>query len=283
MASRYFLDWCRVLAEEYGGRYATTGSGVRIDPSSDKWNEASGSAGPILLAPFPKDAPSWRARLQHVEKACARAIISGPVGFSCVVSNKASKHPGELTNVIRLAFGLFLSLGPSHLTRYTAYYAPTLKKGLHLLGSDELFQSCTEVQSLSLTQKNLTATLPPLLDLVSNVEQEYIAQPSVKESLSRLSDVRSAELRELDRLYTANYGQDAKLLGRSNSLKGEDAIEAEYFSRMGDILEKYKPAVIFKPLSLGIIRTTLTRDKKVQGTKLALSFVPQNLPPSAPA
>src|SRR6202035_3899770 len=48
-------------------------------------------------------------------------------------------------------------------------FPPPPKKRPPLLGSDELFQSCTEVQSLSLTQKNLTATLPPLLDLVSNV------------------------------------------------------------------------------------------------------------------
>src|SRR5712692_5597145 len=124
MVDPYFLNWARVLAKAYGGRITASGEEVRLEGSPDQWESVTGSKDPILLSSNPQNPEAWRARLQYVEKRIARAVISSPVGFSCSLIENGKQHRdgGEVVEVVRLAFGLSLSLGLNCKQRYTAYY-----------------------------------------------------------------------------------------------------------------------------------------------------------------
>ena len=275
MNNKQFLNWARVLAREYGGRLTVSEEEVRLDPSSEKWEQVTGSKNPLVLALAPKGVDPWRLRLRHVEKAAARAVISGPVGFSCSVEeNEKRKYTHGPIDIIRLAFGLSLSVGHNYGQRYTAYYLGEGKEAFYISTQDRLFELCTNIQALDLNKSILKSGLQNILSLIKQVAHEYRTLALIQEQLKQMSEALSGELRDLDRLYTASYGQYAQLLGRApDGLRGEDAIEAEYLNRMEDIMEKFKLCVVFKPLSLSIVRCKARIRKKGKATEITLPFV----------
>jgi hypothetical protein len=249
---------------------------VRLEPSSGKWEQLVGSRDPIVLKIAPEKVDVWRMRLEHVEKRAAQAVILRPVGFSCSAKerDKNLERADEVANVIRLAFGLSLPLGHSCRYRYTAYYLSEVAEAFWVAGQDKLFESWRNIRALDLDNSMLRIGLQHMLGLIEGVEHEYRAQVPVKEELARLNEALSGELRDLDRLYIASYGQYAQLLGRApDSLRGEDAIEAEYFNRMEDILERYKLCVVFEPLTLGIVQCKVGIREEGKTTEIALPFV----------
>lgn len=275
MIDIHFLNWARVLANEYGGKSTVIGEEVRVEGSSDQWESVTGSKDPIVLSSNPQHADAWRTRLQFVEKRTARAVNSSPVGFSCsMIENGKPRDSGGLVEVVRLAFGLSLSLGASLRRRYTAYYLSNTKQALYIQGQDRLFAGCTDIGALDLRNKALTLGTERLLDLLKEVEREYSLSTPVEEQTKRLNETLSSELHELDRLYKASHGQYAQLLGRApGPLKGDDAIESEYLHRLEDLLRKYRLAVLFAPLSLSIVRCKVQITTKGKVTGISLPFV----------
>jgi hypothetical protein len=275
MIDIHFLNWARVLANEYGGQSTVIGEEVRVEGSSDKWDSVTGSKDPIVLSSNPQHPDAWRTRLQFVEKRTSRAVNSSPVGFSCsMIENGKARDSGGPVEVVRLAFGLSLSLGASLRRRYTAYYLSNTKQALYIQGQDRLFAACTNIGALDLRNKALTLGTEHLLGLLKEVEREYSLSTSVQEQTKSLNETLSSELRELDRLYKAGHGQYAQLLGRApEPLKGDDAIESEYLHRLEDLLRKYRLSVLFTPLSLGIVRCKVRITTKGKVTGVSLPFV----------
>ena len=116
----------------------------------------------------------------------------------------------------------------------------------------------------------------PSLSPVKETEEKILhwTLAPIQEQLKQMNGALSGELRDLDRLYTASDGQYAQLLGRApDGLRGEDAIEAEYLNRMEDIMEKFNPCVVFKPLSLSIVRCKARIRKKGKAAEITLPFV----------
>lgn len=269
-------NWARILAKEYDGRLTVLPEGVRLEGSSDRWEQSTGGKDPILLMSRPQTPEQWRERLKHVEKRAARAVMSGPVGFSCSVAETKRVKTQNISDakVVRFAFGLSLSLGQSCYRRYTAYYVSATEETFFLGGQDSLFESCENLGGLDLNDRLLSKGLPRVISLLPDVEADYNACGPVRAEVKRLNEAVSTELRDLDRLYLAGYGQYALLLGKApERLRGEDAIESEYLAKMNDILERFKVSIILKPLSLGLVSCKVRVSKKAGGTQAILPFV----------
>jgi len=275
MSRDVLREWVKVLSKEYAASLRHEEGEFRLESSSDKWRELTGSTKTIVISSEPESGGSWWMRLRLVEKAAARAIISAPVGFSCSlgVGRKQRKSKAGHTDVMRLAFGFSLSLGASSRQRYTAYYVKLFDKAFHILGEDQLFDHCCEIDPLDLRSPCLKDGLKPLLPAVDRAQADYRASSMVTDQLDSLREKLLKELTDLDKLYAVNYGQYAQLLGRPpDGLRGEDAIEAEYVSRMEDIFLKYQPAVVFEPLTLGVIRCEIRKRKRGKITSIAFPF-----------
>jgi hypothetical protein len=251
-------DWARVLATEYGADMTVLPRGsVRLTPASGRWKEILGNQKSILLTEKPNDPDQWRVRLQHVEKRIAQAIISAPIAFSCSVGprDKRVRSGEKLIEVFRLAFGLSLNLGSAWLRRYTAYYVTETERAFYVAGQDRLFDSYADLVPADLKGKVTISGLRKIREVIPEAAQDYEKSDSVQTQVKLLQKGLSSELRDLDRLYTASHGQFARLLGKpSESVKGDDAIELEYFNRLEDIVAKYQVHLCFRPLSLGIVR-----------------------------
>lgn len=274
MSDNLFLDWARVLATEYGGRTTGLSDGdIRLAPASGRWKKVLGDTTEILLSPNPTDPDAWRVRLQHVEKRIAQALISAPVAFSCSVkaSRGAGNRPIEL---VRLAFGLSLSLGASYARRYTAYHFGEAEKAFYIAGRDKLFESCEDFGAASVRKKDVTNSLRRMLELIPETVRDYQDSEPIRRQIDLQRTSLSSELRDLDRLYVASHGQYGRLLGQPpESVKGDDAIELEYFKRMEDIVARYGISIRFVPLTFGIIKCNVQVKKRKDGAEIALPFL----------
>jgi len=273
LSDNHFLDWARVLAAEYGGRIARVSDGdVFLAPASGQWKKVLGDTIGLLLSPNPTDPDAWRVRLQHVEKRIAQALISAPVAFSCSVkaSRGAGNRPVEL---IRLAFGLSLSLGASCARRYTAYFVGEAGKALYIAGRDKLFESGKAFGAVNMKNKDVNNNLRRMLEVIPEAVRDYQDSEPIQRQIALQRTSLSSELRDLDRLYAASHGQYARLLGQPpEPVKGDDAIELEYFKRMEDVVAKYQFSVRFVPLSLGVIKCNIQVKKRKDRTEITLPF-----------
>lgn len=269
-----FLKWAQGLASEYGGKVrAVSGDNLRLESSSDRWEQLSGGSEPILLGENPVTPDEWRVRLQHVEKRIAQAIVSAPVSFSCSVK-QAGKNRDVNRAVVRFTFGLSLSLGVACTRLYTAYHVSGIDRAFYISGQDRLFKICTGIGQVNLLDKNLINGLRQILNVIPEVEREYQGLESVRQQLDLLNKDLSAELQDLDRLYIASQGQYAQLLGKpSESVKGDDAIELEYFNKLEDIVGNYRMSVRFTPLSLGLVRCKVKAKKGKGAGQISIPFV----------
>ena len=280
LSDNLFLNWARVLADEYGGRVTRVSDGdVHLTPASEQWKNVLGDTAGILLSPNPKptDTEAWRVRLQHVEKRIAQALISAPVAFSCSV--KAGRGSGDRSvELFRLAFGLSLSLGAACACRYTAYYFGGVEKAFYIVGNDKLFESCEGFGVVSVKNNNVTDGLRRMLEVIPEVVSNYQDSEPIRRQIDLQKTSLSRELRDLDRLYVARHGQYARLLGQPpEPVKGDDAIELEYFRRMEDVVAKYGVSVRFLPLSLGVIKCKIQVKTRKNRTEITLPFVDRSL------
>ncbi len=271
-----FLKWAQGLGGEYGGHVgAVSGDSLSLEFSSDRSEKLSGGDEPILLKENPETPNDWRVRLQHVEKRIATALISAPISFSCAIK-QTGKHRdanGEV-DVVRFAFGLTLSLGAPCTLRYTAYHVKGIDRAFYIPGQDRLFELCAGGGRVNLRDKTLISGLRQILNVIPEAEREYAEVDVVRQQVDWLKKQLSGELRDLDRLYIASHGQYAQLLGKpSGSVKGDDAIELEYFNKLEDIVGKYRVSVRLAPLSLGLIRCKVKAKKAKGAGQITIPFV----------
>lgn len=251
-----FDEWVNLLVKQYRAEVRKDVDGYRIDSSSKEWKDLVGMERPVALTSTPDSEVDWRNRLLLVEKSVARALSLTPVGFSCRVIDAVVESNAEVDDVtiLRLAYGFSLSIGRCLRQRFTAYYVVELDETFYVCGEDDLYDLNYQIQELDLEIQAFKRGLLPLLAKVQETQQAYCSHNSVKTELNNLQISLLRQLRDLDRLYTVNYGQYAKLYGRASaSLRGEDAIEAEYIDKMEDIFHRHQPTIIFEPLTLGVI------------------------------
>lgn len=263
-----FDEWVKLLADQYAAEVQKEGEWYRIRSSSEEWAKLVDTEESVALTLSPDSEASWKNRLLLVEKAVARAIGTAPVGFSCELADRGAGPNTETSDVtvVRLAYGFSLSVGRCLRQRFTAYYVIELDKSFHVLGRDGFFDLAHHVQELDLESQVVESGLLPLLATVQETQQVYCSLDSVRSELSRLQKSLSRQLRDLDRLYTINYGQYARLCGRvPTGLRGEDAIEAEYMNKMEDIFHRHQPAIVFEPLTLGVIycKVNIKRHRRI--------------------
>lgn len=251
-----FDEWVNLLGRQYAAEVRKEREWYRIKSSSRAWTDLAGTAEAVVITSPPNSEESWKNRFRLIEKAVARAIVAAPVGFDCKLINPDVQPNAEVNDVtiIRLAYGFSLSIGRCLRQRFTAYYVIELDESFCVLGEDDLFDLNCQLKELNLENQAVKSGLSPLLASVQETQQVYCSHNSVRTELDRLQKNLLRELRDLDRLYTVNYGQYAKLHGRASAgLRGEDAIEAEYLNKMEDIFHRYQPAVVFEPLTLGVV------------------------------
>lgn len=275
-----FNAWVDLLTDQYKADTKKIEDGYQIKSSSKAWVDLAGTEDIIELSLSPNTASTWEHRIRLVEKATARAVVSAPVGFSCnPVGLELAGNPGaNLVTILRLAYGFSLSVGQCLRQRLTAYYVVESGQSFYIVGQDELFDHNPQVQGLDLEDPYFQTSLSPLMFTVNETQEEYCSQASVRNELDKLKRSLSKQLRNLDRLYTVNYGQYARLYGRkTEKLRGEDAIEAEYIDKMEDIFYRHQPTIIFEPLSLGLIKCNVSIQQYGEYSEVTLPFY-QDIP-----
>jgi hypothetical protein len=279
MNEKALIAWVQRLAGEIGRRAVVRRQDIQLHQVSPKWVSITGSQDPICISSMPVSVEDWRSRLRYVEKAAARKILDGPVGYSCSLRGSSNTGNGsEHTIVVRLAFGLSLSTGPSCNCRYTAYYIANKKAVSFICGSDQLFDENIEIGALDLKEKNLRNGAKYLLELVKRIEGDYQESMQVQEQVSKLNESLSNELRALERFYTPSGNEYAHALGSlDKKLRGEDRLDAEYANKARDIIERYQVNVIFRPLSLGTIHCDVKIKKDAKAMKVSLPFINEPL------
>lgn len=258
--------WLGALGSLLEADVAATADGWELSGAAEGWvrfvgnllsppeREGTQDREPALLAvaSAPAGCEQWRDRLRLVEKSAAQALTNAPVGFTALLPTAPKGAAG--TTAARLAFGLSLSLGHRLRRRYTAYVLLGEGRSFFRRGADAVLTQLSKVGPLDLTRRETRGALEGLLAAAREAEAAYREDPEVVAELERLRERYKEELRCLDRLYTANWGQDAPLLGvPAAGLKGDDAIEAEYVSRLEDLADRYRPRVVFEPLTLGLV------------------------------
>ncbi|MBI2839440.1 MAG: hypothetical protein HYX75_14085 [Acidobacteria bacterium] len=257
--------WVRSLGEYLEAQVSDDAKGWRMEGTSDTWknfvedflSEQEREAlrrkiAPMVVVSEPGDQDEWRDRLRLVERAAARQLTCAPIGFAATLPAASKQSP--LSTVVRLAFGLSLSLGYRLRQRFTAYFL--VNEGQHFLqtGDDPLFMLGAIVGPLDLKRSELRMALPTLLAAVGEAQESYRHDSPIVAEVDRLRQNYAQDLQCLERLYTTNSGKDARLLGQApKGLKGDDAIEAEYVARLEDLVDRYRPRVIFEPLTIGVI------------------------------
>lgn len=275
--SEQFQEWASIVAGQLQARLTVVDDTVQLRPSVGAPRRGRGATN-LMSEPDTPDA--WRTRLTYIEKAAAEEIKSGPAAFSCSAAEGRAHGRGtdDLVDVVRVAFGLSLSLGKSCGRRYTAYFLPDIEQGSFIAGRDELPGVWTEVSRLDLRQVGLRPALEHWLGMLGEVAIEYRSCAAVAGQLANLNAGLASELRDLDRLYTTRGGEFAYLLGQAKaSLRGEDAIESEYLTRMEDILGKYTVGILLRVLSIGIVRCRAKVRTQGRAVSVLLPFLDRTL------
>jgi hypothetical protein len=253
-------QWLTALSRHYDAELSARAGAWSIDGSSNAWaafiddfltekeKEAKRKPHSWTVRADPENVFEWRDRFRLVERAAARELTSRPVAFTASVSPRAKKA----RTVVRLAFGLSLSLGTCHRCRFTACVADG--KTTLRVGDDELFSLAPQIAPLDLHRKELRAALPQLLVAVAEAQAAYRQDAKVVAEIESMRRRYVEDSLFLDRLYNANSASDPRLMGDPpEGLKGDDAIEAEYVMRLEDLVDRYRPRVLFEPLTIGIV------------------------------
>lgn len=208
-----------------------------------------GGKAPIFVAAQPSTENEWRNRLRLVERAAARQLTNAPVGFAASFANAKTSSA-----VVRLAFGLSLSFGLALRQRFTAYFMTADETCFVTAGDDALFAGAPSVSKFEPHRPLLRKAWPKLAAAAGATQQTYRDDPVVVAEIDRLRRSYAEELQCLERLYLAGGGKEARLLGDPpEEMKNDDAVEAEYVARLEDLIDRYRPRVLFEPLTVGVI------------------------------
>lgn len=251
--------WLAALAEYLDATVEPREAGWVIAGNSIAWNRFfegiavhGESNHPLFIATKPEGPQQWLDHLRIVERAAAQQITSAPVAFKATVQ-PALRMRGVKT-VVRLAFGLSLSLGNSLRQRFTATVTAGETRATLTAGDDGLFDLAPEITTPDLNRQDLHHALPALLSAVVDAETVYRRDAGVIAELDRLREAYVDEFQSLASIYTINSGRDARLLGmESQERKGEDAIEGEYVARLEDLENRYRPGIRLDVLTIGVV------------------------------
>ncbi|HYR28420.1 MAG TPA: hypothetical protein VEU30_08140 [Thermoanaerobaculia bacterium] len=249
--------WLTSLGSYMGAKVVAVENGWSIDGESERWLRFFNDVArpdekkrPLVVAPEPSGEAQWLDRLRVVERAAARQLSSAPVGFTAIIAprKRATK------NVVRFAFGFSLSLGARLRQRFTAYLPVGQHKCEVIAGDDGLFARDPKVGPLAAHRSMVRDALPILLAAAAEAQETYRNDGRVTQEIARLQARYQQESRSVETLYTINSGRDVRLLGmETKELKSEDATEAEYIGRLEDLAERYRPQILFEPLSIGLV------------------------------
>ena len=251
--------WLTTLGGYLDAQVTAVEGGWHVVGTSAPWQRFADDIGatdpkkqPLLIAAEPRDGDQWRDRLRVVERAAARQLTAAPVAFTATIPAK-SKRPATRT-IVRFAFGFSLSLGRRLRQRFTAYAAPGDEHAHYVAGDDALFKRGPVIAALDTKRPEVRNALPALLSAARTAQESYRNDAGVLAELDRLRGNYEHESQSVETLYTINSGQSARLLGmESKEMKSEDATESEYVSRLEDLAERFRPRVIFEPLTIGLI------------------------------
>ncbi len=265
-ATDHIDRWLGALARYFEAQLSKRAGGWELDGATESWErfldsllsreERQALNGRKLtsmgLSSEPDAVEQWRDRLRLVEKSAARTLTDAPVAFAAVIPSTAAK--GTRYTVVRFAFGFSLSLGHRIRRRYTVYSPTREGNALFRRGDDRLFAHGATVGPLDLSRKELREAMPALSTAAKAAEEKYRQEAEVVAEITRLRHSFVEELGCLQRLYIANWGQDAPVLGAPpEGLKGDDVVEAEYVTRLEDLVDRYHSRVQFEPLTIGVI------------------------------
>jgi len=240
MSENALGHWLDVLAVHHGARLTPVPGGWRVRGTQDR-----------VVCSVPRSEDEWQHRFDLVEKAAASTLTNGPVTFAATLSPVSSKSSSR---IVRLAFGLSFSFGHALRRRFTVY--SPLRKGdcKVIAGDDAFFTRNPALGPLDLGQPGVREALERAGAAVAEAQQIYLRDPAVVAELDRIRKSFSDEVRCLERFYIPQDSFDTRILGhRAKNLGGDDAIEAEYLARLDDVLERYRPAILFEPLTIGVI------------------------------
>jgi len=251
--------WLTVLGEYTGANLVARPEGWKIDGASEAWTRFFNDIAaedeeqhPLLIARGPHGREQWLDHLRVVERAAARQLTLAPIGFTAVLP-AAARRRGAKT-IVRLAFGFSLSLGRRLRRSFTASVPLGAKQAIVTAGDDGLLELDPEIAALDVKGAELRKALPALLAGANDAQTTYRDDENVVAEIERLRRTYEDEVQSLATLYTINSGREARLLGMElQEQKGEDAIEAEYVARLEDLADRFRPRVLFEPLTLGII------------------------------
>lgn len=256
MAEDVLERWLRAVAEDLDASISGTATGWRLEGTGEGWKQfvvkISGPekkpAQKKTVRREPRNLKEWRDRLRLVEKHAAATLNDAPVGFTATFPGRRESR------VVRFAFGFSLSLGYPLRKRFTAHFAIGKGQASLIAGDDGLFAAHPSISALDPTRAEWKAALPHLSSAAADAQKAYLSDAAVVAEVARIRKRYSSDVQCLETLYIANWGQDARLLGTAaKHLTGDDAIEAEYVTRLEDLIDRYRPAAMFTPLSIGII------------------------------
>jgi hypothetical protein len=203
----------------------------------------------IAIRHRPTTPSEWRVRLGWVEKLAANHLLNAPVLFEADWGR--GKNDGRQV-ILRLSFGLLLSLGDPCPVRYSAS-ALKASRAVTVTEAADIPTHGADRPIKSLPGWAVRR-LEDLCDAVLKTCAEYSKRSDVSSAIEAVTSARRRELGDIDRLYSAEANKNPTLLGvEEPDTSGSEAVEAERRRLQQVVLERYSVRIVVKTLSLGVL------------------------------
>lgn len=228
-------------------------NGAKLQTKGGEFVLAGGRIGrEVRIVTSPTNHAEWNDRFEWLEKQAASFLLKAPLTYSATVRWPAGRR--EAGHVLRLSFGLSLSLGRPLRRRFSAYVFSSGKKPQLFAFEDESVERTEHVELV----RQLPAWVAKLRDefvpVIHQACATYRDRADVQEEITALAQKRKEALWHLDSLYQRSEGSPDRIHGwPPMGAIGSAAIAQEYQNCQASVLRRFAIGIEVAPLSLGLL------------------------------
>jgi hypothetical protein len=177
------------------------------------------------------------------------------INYSATVRWPAGRR--EAGHVLRLSFGLCLSLGQPLRRRFSAYVFSSGKKPQLFVSEDEPVERSERVELVTELPAWTAKLRREFVPVIHQACAAYRDQADVQEEITGLAQKRKEALWHLDSLYQRSEGFPDRIHGwPPMGAIGSAAIAQEYQNCQANILRRFAIGIEVAPLSLGLLSSS---------------------------
>ena len=256
------IRFMSLVANELGGTVVTQKDHLELHLEGE----------PPVIVPLNANRSQFtQERLRLVEKQAAIALLSDPAYFTVTVTTDTWKRCRK-TQLMRVAFGLYIVNGVRCFQRYTAYYEAGSGLCAVLLGDDAIFSRNIDSIEQRRERSKIKASWPKIGFLYQVAYKHFINSDNQVQQFQALSERQKEYLFDLNLLYSRKSKRHIRTHGVDlNDCNSHPSSATDEFQRRkANIMSRYIPQVGIMLLSTGVVTSPARRCKEI----LQMPFIP---------